>query len=136
MHAAAYVDADVPTAENAKDASHTVPWSLVISYGFNAAMGFIAGVTVIFCAGDLDEVLANGTQAPFVTIFFNSTKSEAGTIIMLVPIMLCFMSSMISEVATASRQIWAFARDDGLPMSHRLKHVSDLPYDPPSTTIH
>ena len=95
----------------------------MISYFFNAAMGFIAGVTVIFCAGDLQEVLANGTQAPFVTIFYNSTQSKAGTVVMLVPIMLCFLSSQISETATACRQIWAFARDDGLPFSHKLKHV-------------
>ncbi|KAK4903070.1 hypothetical protein LTR49_026878 [Elasticomyces elasticus] len=87
------------------------PWSLMISYVVNAAMGFVAGVTVIFCAGDLDEVLDNGTQAPFVTIFYNSTQSKAGTVCMLVPIMMCFMSSQISETATACRQIWAFARD-------------------------
>ncbi|KAK4548180.1 hypothetical protein LTR36_010049 [Oleoguttula mirabilis] len=118
-------DSAVHMTENAKDASYTVPWSLVIAYAFNAGMGFIAGVTVIFCAGDLTEVLANGTQAPFVTIFYNSTGSKAGTVVMLVAITLCFLSSMISEVATASRQIWAFARDDGLPMSHRLKSVSD-----------
>lgn len=111
------------TAENAKDASYTIPWSLVISYFINAAMGFVAGVTVIFCAGNLQEVLANGTQAPFVTIFYNSTQSKAGTIVMLVPIIMCFMSSQISETATACRQIWAFARDDGLPFSHKLKLV-------------
>lgn len=110
-------------AENAKDASYTIPWSLVISYFFNAGMGFVAGVTVIFCAGNLQEVLDNGTQAPFVTIFYNSTQSKIGTILMLVPIMMCFMSSQISETATACRQIWAFARDDGLPFSHRLKYV-------------
>lgn len=80
-------------------------------------------MTVIFCAGDLNEVLANGTQAPFVTIFYNSTRSRAGTVIMLLPIMLCFMSSQISETATACRQIWAFARDNGLPFSEKLKQV-------------
>ena len=111
-------------AENTRDASYTIPWSLIISYSVNAAMGFIAGVTVIFCAGDLDEVLDNGTQAPFVTIFYNATQSKAGTVCMLVPFLLCFMSSQISETATACRQIWAFARDNGLPFSQKLKHVS------------
>lgn len=100
-------------AENAKDASWTIPWSLVLSYFFNACMGFVAGVTVIFCAGDLDAVLANGTQQPFVTIFYNSTGSKAGTVIMVVLIMSCALCSQISETATACRQIWAFARDDG-----------------------
>jgi hypothetical protein len=99
------------------------PWSLISSYLVNAAMGFVAGVTVIFCAGNLNEVLRNGIQAPFVTIFYNPTKSKAGTILMLVPIIMGFMSLQISETATACRQIGAFARDDGLPFSHKLKYV-------------
>ncbi|KAK3675512.1 hypothetical protein LTR78_004595 [Recurvomyces mirabilis] len=119
--------------ENAKDASFTIPWSLMISYAVNAAMGFIAGVTVIFCAGDLDEVLSNGTQAPFVTIFYNSTQSKVGTVLMLLPFILCFLSSQISETATACRQIWAFARDDGLPWSHKLKDVPDA--ETPQTAL-
>lgn len=86
-------------------------------------MGFVAGVTVIFCAGDLQAVLYNGTQQPFVTILYNSTQSKVDTIVMLVPIILCFMSSQISETATACRQVCAFARDDGLPFSRRLKMV-------------
>ncbi|KAK6419559.1 hypothetical protein LTR81_007381 [Elasticomyces elasticus] len=118
-------DSAVHMTENTRDASYTIPWSLMISYFVNAAMGLIAGVTVIFCAGDLDEVLANGTQAPFVTIFYNSTQSKAGTVVMLVPIMMCFMSSQISETATACRQIFAFARDNGLPFSGKLKRVPD-----------
>lgn len=76
-------------------------------------MGFVAGITVIFCAGDLDAVLSNGTQQPFVTIFLNSTKTQAGTVAMVVVIMSCSLCSQISETATACRQIWAFARDDG-----------------------
>ncbi|KAK4560757.1 hypothetical protein LTR86_005336 [Recurvomyces mirabilis] len=120
-------------SENAKDASFTIPWSLMISYAVNAAMGFIAGVTVIFCAGDLDEVLSNGTQAPFVTIFYNSTQSKVGTVLMLLPFILCFLSSQISETATACRQIWAFARDDGLPWSHKLKDVPDA--ETPQTAL-
>jgi len=120
-------------AENVKDASFVVPWSLMISYTVNAAMGFVAGVTVIFCAGDLDSVLSNGSQQAFVTIFYNSTQSKAGTVIMLIPFMLCFLSSQISETATACSQIWAFARDDGLPWSHKLKNVPDA--ETPQTAL-
>lgn len=32
--------------------------------------------------------------------------------------------AVVSEVATASRQIWAFARDDGFPFSKFLRRVS------------
>jgi choline transport protein len=39
-------------------------------------------------------------------------------------IMLMLTSACISEVATASRQLWSFARDKGLPFSNFLSHVS------------
>lgn len=86
-------------------------------------MGLAVGITVIFCAGDLDQVLSNGIQQPYVTIFLNSTGSKAGTIVMLVTILMCMLCAQISETATASRQLWAFARDDGLPFSRYLKRV-------------
>ena len=40
---------------------------------------------------------------------------------MIIAVMLT--SACISEVATASRQLWSFARDQGLPFSHWLSHV-------------
>lgn len=43
----------------------------------------------------------------------------------MVPIILGFMSALISEIATASRQLWSFARDGGLPGGHWLEPVPD-----------
>ena len=85
-------------------------------------MAFIAAVTMIFCLGNVDEVLA--APSPFVEVFLNSTGSKAGTVILIVPIILAFCSALISEVATASRQLWSFARDGGLPGGHILEPVS------------
>ena len=110
-------------AENAKDASKTIPRSLMISYSFNAVLAFVAGITLIFCVGDVNEVLSNPNQTPFIMIFVNSTKSKAATVIMTVPIIMCFQSALISEVATASRQMWSFARDGGLPGGHLIEPV-------------
>jgi amino acid transporter len=76
-----------------------------------------------FCIGDVNEVLS--APSPFVQVFLNSTGSKAGTVILLVPIILAFMSALISEIATASRQLWSFARDGGLPGGHYLEPVPD-----------
>ena len=113
------------TAENAKDASRTIPYSLLTAYTFNSILAFVAGITLIFCLGDADEVLFNPAQVPFIMIFLNSTKSKAGTVVLTVPLILCFFAALINEVATASRQLWAFARDGGLPFSAQLKAVPD-----------
>ena len=95
------------------------------AYAFNSILAFVAAVTMIFCLGDVKDVLSNPAQAPFIMIFLNSTGSRAATVILTVPIILCFFSALISEVATASRQMWSFARDGGMPFSEKLEHVYD-----------
>lgn len=86
----------------------------------NGLMALVMGVTFIFCIGDIDDVLASPTYEPFIQVFFNATQSYAGTTIMSFIIMLMLTSACISEVATASRQLWSFARDNG-------KHTSPAP---------
>lgn len=82
------------------------------------------GATFVFCIGDIDEVLASPTYEPFIQVFYNATQSYAGATIMTFIIMLMLTSACISEVATASRQLWSFARDQGLPFSDFLSHVT------------
>ena len=84
-------------------------------------MAFVAAITMIFCIGNVDDVL--NSASPFVAVFLNSTGSKAGTVILIVPIILAFCSALISEVATASRQLWSFARDGGLSGGHYLEPV-------------
>ncbi len=61
---------------------------------------------------------------PFIQVFFNTTHSYAGTNIMTLIIILTLTSSAIAEVATASRQIWSFARDKGVPGYRWIAHIS------------
>lgn len=83
----------------------------MLSTTLNALMAFIMGTTFVFCLGDLDEVLATPTFEPFLAVFFNAMNSlpDTNTMAAIIVIMLGF--ACISEVATASRQLWSFARD-------------------------
>lgn len=74
-------DCSVHMTENAQDASKTIPQSLMMSYVFNVALAFISGVTLIFCIGDVDNVLANTDQLAFIQIFLNSTGSRAAAVV-------------------------------------------------------
>jgi choline transport protein len=87
-------------------------------------MALAMGATFIFCIGDIDEVLASPTNEPFIQVFFNATQSRAAATTMTSIIIVMLTSACISEVATASRQLWSFARDGGLPYSRWLSHVS------------
>ncbi|KAK3117346.1 hypothetical protein LTR53_001397 [Teratosphaeriaceae sp. CCFEE 6253] len=119
-------DSSVHMTENAKDASKTIPYSMGIAFVINAILAFIMAVTLIFCVGDVDAVVAETTLTPFVVIFRNATGSKAATVVMITPIILTFWSALISQLATASRQLWAFARDGGVPWAHQLAPVHEF----------
>jgi choline transport protein len=112
-------------AEEVQDASIVLPQVLMWSISVNGIMAIVMGVTFIFCIGDIDSVLASPTNEPFIQVFYNATQSYAGATIMTIIIVVMLTSACISEVATASRQLWSFARDNGLPCSKWLSHVPD-----------
>jgi choline transport protein len=117
----------VTTAEEIKDASSTLPKAIMWSVALNSIMAFIMAVTLIFTLGDLESILATRTGYPFIQVFYNATQSFAAANVMTAIIIICLTSCCISQVATASRQIWSFARDNGLPFSGFLSQVSPTP---------
>lgn len=95
-------------------------WTLCI----NGVSGFIMVITFAFCVGNVEQVLSTSTGFPFIQVFYNATGSKGGTTAMTVIIMAMSICSMISNVATTSRQMYAFARDQALPFSSFLCQVS------------
>jgi len=93
----------------------------------NSFLGFIIVITVIFTWGNMTDIAATETGYPFLQIFYNVTNSYAGTDILALIIVLTLTGSVIACVATASRQIWAFARDNGVPFSNFIRHVRLAP---------
>ncbi|KAK4550795.1 hypothetical protein LTR36_000375 [Oleoguttula mirabilis] len=117
-------DCSVHMSEELQDASLTMPRAIMWTVGPNAAFGFLMAVTLIFTLGDIDDILATTTGQPFIQVFYNGTRSLVATNFMVSIVIVCLTSCCISEVATASRQLWSFARDNGLPGSKWLSYVS------------
>jgi amino acid transporter len=90
----------------------------------NGTLGFLMVITLCFTLGDVSSVLATPTGYPFIQIFFNTTQSYAATNVMTTIIIVVLTSSVISEIATSSRQLWSFARDGGFPFSPIIATVS------------
>jgi choline transport protein len=101
-------------AEETKDASRTIPLVIVWAVTANAVMLWVVGITFIFCLGDLDSILNSPTGQPLIQVFYNATQSVAGTSVMVAVVIVIFMSACIGQVATSSRQMWSFARDQGM----------------------
>lgn len=86
--------------------------------GTNAIMLILVGITLVFCIGDLDSVLNSATYQPSIQVFYNATQSVAGTSVIIAVIIIILVSACVGQVATASRQMWSFARDQGMYMEH------------------
>ena len=90
----------------------------------NVTLVFVVIVTLCFCLGDATDVSASATGYPFIQVFYNVTQSYAATNIMTAIMIIMLAACAVSEVAAASRQIWSFARDAGLPGHSWLSKVS------------
>lgn len=111
-------------AEEIHNAATIVPWNMMIAVIVNGCLGLGMLLTALFCMGDLKAALSTPTHYPFIQIFFDSTQSYGGTTLMVcLPLVLSY-AACFGQFAGASRQLWAFARDKGPPMSNRLLLVS------------
>ncbi|KAL2870823.1 putative GABA permease [Aspergillus lucknowensis] len=117
-------DCSVHMCEEIKDASRTLPKAMMSAVVVNAVLGFIMIITICFTLGDVDNILQSPTGFPFIQIFYNTTQSYAATNTMTAILVITLTASTITEVATASRQLWSFARDKGLPFSSFFVYVT------------
>lgn len=126
----AFIGPDSAThmSEEIKDASSVLPRAMMWTVVINGSMGFVMLVTFCFCLGDVDAALANPDVMPFVQVFLTATKSKAGTNVLTAILIILTTCGCITNVATASRQMFAFARDMGLPYSKFLAKVRETFY--------
>ena len=101
--------------EEIRDASRVVPRSILLSLTLNGILGFAIVIAVLFCLGDIDAATNTPTGYPFIEVFLQATDSVSLTTFMAAIILLMGISSQIALLAAASRMMWAFARDRGLP---------------------
>ncbi|KAK5737077.1 hypothetical protein LTS12_026002, partial [Elasticomyces elasticus] len=126
---AALIGADeaVHLAEELKDASYILPRAMVSS----ALMNYATALTMIISfvsaidPAVLDDVLAMSTGQPWVAVIRHVTGSQAATIALAVVMCYQFTFTSINQATTSSRQLWAFARDKGVPFHRFLSKVSE-----------
>jgi choline transport protein len=117
-------DLAVHLAEEVKDAAYVSPRAMVATSLTNYILAFIMTVTVFSTLGtDLNSILDTPLGQPWIQILANATESKAATNIMTMVIILMLLFCCINQLTAASRQLWSFARDKGLPFSGWLSRV-------------
>jgi choline transport protein len=117
-------DLAIHLAEEVKDAAYIAPRAMIATSLVNYSLAFIMTVTVFSTLGnDLDSIFSTTFGQPWIQIVFNATESKAATNIMTIVVCLLLLFCSINQVTAASRQLWSFARDQGLPCSAWLARV-------------
>ncbi|KAH7030603.1 amino acid/polyamine transporter I [Microdochium trichocladiopsis] len=127
-------DAAVHMSEELRDASRTLPKTMILSTIINGAMGWLMIITFCMCLGSLEDILASPTGQPFMQVFFNATQNAGSAIAMASFITALTVFCNITMVATASRQLFAFARDQAVPFSSFFAHIRPG-WDVPANSI-
>ncbi|KAK5689387.1 hypothetical protein LTR17_026291, partial [Elasticomyces elasticus] len=120
-------DAAVHLAEELKDASYILPRAMVSSALINYATAFTMIISFVSAIDPalLDDVLATSTGQPWVAVIRHVTGSQAATIALAVVMCFQFTFTSINQATTSSRQLWAFARDKGVPFHRFLAKVNE-----------
>ncbi|KAK0622073.1 amino acid/polyamine transporter I [Bombardia bombarda] len=123
-------DSAAHMSEELRNASKTLPRAMIATMLVNGSMGLVMIVTFCMMVGDVEEVLATPTGQPFIQVFYNAVQNKAGATVMTSIILVITVCGVINNIATSSRQLWAFARDKGVPFSAWFEVVNpkiDLP---------
>lgn len=110
-------------AEEVQNAAVNVPRAMFFTIFINGALGFATYIYILYCFGDPLNALNSPYPLPFIEIFQNAIRSRAGTTAIITLLLAMYVFATFGFIASASRQAWAFSRDNGLPLSRLFKRV-------------
>ncbi|KAM3413874.1 hypothetical protein BST61_g10548 [Cercospora zeina] len=125
-------------AEELQDAAWVLPRSMVAAAVATYAMSLLMVITYLTVKGETPSELLSADRAPYVSIFLNATQSKGGATMLTSVIFVLLLFGIINMVTSTSRQLYAFARDRGLPFSTFLSYVRpgwDIPINAVATTL-
>lgn len=128
-------DSCVHMSEEAKDPSRAVPIGILGSISICWVLGLVINIVICLCmTTDLDKLLNSPTSEPLAQIILDSLGTRWAILFMaLISIGQFLMGS--SVLVAISRQIWAFARDDGVPFADYIKVIHETLSTPIRATV-
>jgi amino acid transporter len=103
------------------DASIILPRAMMFSIIFNGALGVVMLITFVFCIPNINAVIV--LNQPILQVIYNISGSYSAACILGSLLLVLIAAATITNIATASRQAWAFARDRGFPYSSWIMKV-------------
>ncbi|CAK1355822.1 unnamed protein product [Cercospora beticola] len=123
-------DAGAHMSEELKDASLQLPRAMMWATVLNGILGVTMLISFCFCIQDIERLVSMDTDFPIIEVLLNATGSRAATCVLGAMLVVLLFFSTVTTTASASRQVWAFSRDQGFPFSKWIRFVKpgvDIP---------
>ncbi|KAF2969819.1 hypothetical protein GQX73_g3785 [Xylaria multiplex] len=119
-------DCAVRMSEEIQSSDVVVPRVLMYTIWINGSLAFGMITALMFCISDLDAALGATTTMfyPFLEIFQSAVQSVVGACLMASVAVILGTSSTVGVYASASRMLWSFSRDRGLPLHRQLAKLT------------
>ena len=116
-------DASAHTAEETRGAALAVPKAIITSVITSSFFGWVMLVAIVLAIPDLAQGAAQGGNVFFWTM--DQVLPGGLRLLLYVGISISQYLCGLATVTSASRMVYAFARDGGLPLSSKLKVVDE-----------
>ncbi|KAF9769347.1 hypothetical protein IL306_013247 [Fusarium sp. DS 682] len=120
--------------EEMPNPSRDAPRAMLLAIVIGGVTGFLFILVILFCLTDPATILASSTGMPIVELFLQSTKSRAAATILALMLSICFINGTSASITSASRLLYAMARDKGIICHNYFAHIEPK-LDVPVRTI-
>lgn len=127
-------DATAHMSEEVKNASINVPRAIAWGYVINGILALVFMVTYLFAMPSVEEALSHPSEFPFIYVFSQAVSTNGVTGLTTI-VLILVIASNISFNASASRQTFSFARDQGLPFAKWLSAVDPKRHIPANAIL-
>ncbi|MCJ1382947.1 hypothetical protein MMC17_006060 [Xylographa soralifera] len=112
-----------------------VPKGIAAQMGAGFVTAILYMIAIFYAISDLDPVVSGASNFPLAVIYSQATGSNAGTVGLLLVILLPLICTIIGCYITAGRTLWTLARDDATPSSRHLGRISATWRNPFNATL-
>lgn len=122
-------------SEEVNNASLIIPMTMLINFIINMAFIFLTLLSFCYHIPDIDTALNDSTGYPGIWVIRQSISSLPWLNVLLAVILLLEVLGELAYFASVSRDLYAFARDNGLPYSGWLRRVDPRRHIPTNAYI-
>ncbi|KAM5360297.1 hypothetical protein ACJZ2D_013856 [Fusarium nematophilum] len=117
-------DAVLHMTEEMPSPSQDAPLAMIYAVGVGGTTGTAFILVLLYCLTDLALVVATPTGMPLTELALQATGSRAAACIMSCMMAICFVHGTNGSVTSASRLLYAMARDRGIIFHNYFSHIN------------